>query len=50
MAVYTYEGQQYTLEDGLTNQEALRKIKKYLEHIDSDENIDTHKRWYFFDI
>lgn len=26
------------------------EIKKYLEHIDSDENIDTHKRWYFFDI
>lgn len=26
------------------------EIKKYLEHIDSDENIETHKRWYFFNI
>ena len=26
------------------------EIKTYLIHIDSSENIDTHKRWYFFTI
>jgi nucleoside 2-deoxyribosyltransferase len=26
------------------------EIKDYLVHIDSSENIDTHKRWYFFTI
>jgi nucleoside 2-deoxyribosyltransferase len=26
------------------------EIKDYLIHIDSSENIDTHKRWYFFNI
>ena len=26
------------------------EIKDYLVHIDSSENIDTHKRWYFFNI
>ena len=25
-------------------------IKSYLIHIDSDENIDTYKRWYFFSV
>lgn len=25
-------------------------IKDYLIHIDIDENIDAHKRWYFFNI
>lgn len=25
------------------------EIKQYLSHINSSENIDTHKRWYFFD-
>ena len=24
------------------------EIKQYLKHINSAENIDTHKRWYFF--
>ena len=24
------------------------EIKQYLIHIDTSENIDTHKRWYFF--
>lgn len=24
------------------------EIKHYLEHINNSENIDTHKRWYFF--
>jgi nucleoside 2-deoxyribosyltransferase len=24
------------------------EIKHYLNHINSSENIDTHKRWYFF--
>lgn len=24
------------------------EIKQYLVHIDTSENIDTHKRWYFF--
>jgi len=24
------------------------EIKQYLVHIDTAENIDTHKRWYFF--
>lgn len=26
------------------------EIKNYLVHIDSSENIDTHKRWYFFSV
>lgn len=26
------------------------EIKNYLIHIDSSENIDTHKRWYFFSV
>jgi nucleoside 2-deoxyribosyltransferase len=26
------------------------EIKDYLGHIDTSENIDSHKRWYFFDI
>lgn len=26
------------------------EIKAYLVHIDTSENIDTHKRWYFFSI
>jgi nucleoside 2-deoxyribosyltransferase len=26
------------------------EIKTYLSHINSDENIDTHKRWYFFSV
>jgi len=26
------------------------EIKTYLLHIDSSENIETHKRWYFFDV
>lgn len=26
------------------------EIKSYLIHIDTSENIDTYKRWYFFDI
>jgi nucleoside 2-deoxyribosyltransferase len=26
------------------------EIKSYLLHIDTSENIDTHKRWYFFNI
>ena len=43
MAVYTYEGQQYTLEDGLTNQEALRKIKKYLELQDKKDTTEKTK-------
>lgn len=25
-------------------------IKEYLSHIHTSENIDTHKRWYFFNI
>jgi nucleoside 2-deoxyribosyltransferase len=25
-------------------------IKNYLIHINSDENIETHKRWYFFHV
>jgi nucleoside 2-deoxyribosyltransferase len=24
------------------------EIKNYLNHINNSENIDTHKRWYFF--
>ena len=43
MAIYTYEGQQYTLEDGLTNQEALRKIKKYLELQDKKDTTEKTK-------
>jgi hypothetical protein len=26
------------------------EIKNYLIHIDTSENIDTHKRWYFFSV
>jgi len=26
------------------------EIKAYLIHINSSENIDTYKRWYFFSI
>lgn len=26
------------------------EIKSYLIHIDSSENIETHKRWYFFNL
>jgi nucleoside 2-deoxyribosyltransferase len=26
------------------------EIKAYLLHIDSSENIDTHRRWYFFSV
>ena len=26
------------------------EIKTYLLHINNDENIDTHKRWYFFSV
>ena len=26
------------------------EIKSYLVHIDSSENINTHKRWYFFSV
>jgi hypothetical protein len=25
-------------------------IKEYLTHINSSENIDTYKRWYFFSV
>lgn len=27
-----------------------QQIKEYLEHINSGENIETYKRWYFFSI
>jgi hypothetical protein len=46
MAIYTYEGKQYTLEDGLTNQEALRKIKKYLELQDKKDTTGKNKTSY----
>jgi hypothetical protein len=26
------------------------ELKNYLSHIDNSENIDTHKRWYFFSV
>jgi nucleoside 2-deoxyribosyltransferase len=26
------------------------EIKSYLTHMNNSENIDTHKRWYFFDV
>jgi len=35
--LYTYEGQTYRLEDGLTNEEAIEKIKGYVETVDLKE-------------
>ena len=38
--LYNYEGETYRLEEGLTNEEAIEKIKGYVETTDLKEKKD----------